>query len=134
MSVGASNVIYENYTASTVSVSTWAVNYPASKFGALQYAASAAQMRTFVASAKAKNIGYVFVTDDVLNNPWDKLPAYLAEEAALLAGNVAVSTATQTAIPSATPTITATIQPSFTPSSTATLAETSTLPSPATWT
>ena len=135
MSVANTNVIYENDPSSALSVPAWAVNYPASKFGALQYAASAAQMRTFVASAKAKNIGYVFITDDVLNNPWDKLPAYLAEEAALLAGNVAVSTATQTAIlPNATPTITATIQPSFTPSATATLAATSTLASTATWT
>jgi hypothetical protein len=152
MSVADTNMIYENDPSSPLSISTWAVNYPASKFGALQYAASAAQMRTFVASAKAQNIGYVFVTDDVLNNPWDKLPAYLAEEAALLAGNTTPPTPTATStiqatntiaptlkptnttLPSATSTLTATTQPSFTPSSTPTLVATSTLTSTATWT
>jgi hypothetical protein len=91
MPAANTNVIYENDPSNILSVSPWASNYPASKFGALQYAASAAQMRTFVANVKAKNIGYVFVTDDVLNNPWDKLPAYLAEEAALLAGGSTVT-------------------------------------------
>ncbi len=109
MSVAATNVIYENDPPSPLSVPTWAVNYPASKFGALQYAANAAQMRMFVASAKAQNIGYVFVTDDVLNNPWDKLPAYLAEEATLLAGNATVSTPTKTSTP-ITSTATSTVQ------------------------
>ena len=32
-------------------------------------------MRQVCASSKAKNAGYMYVTPDVLPNPWDTLPA-----------------------------------------------------------
>jgi hypothetical protein len=110
MNVADTTCIYENDPSQAIPFPSWAANYPASKFCALQYASSVAQMRTFVADAKSKNVGYVYVTDDVLTNPWDGLPPYLAEEAALLAGNVTS--------PTNTPSLT--VQPSQTPSRTPT--------------
>ncbi|MFN8383986.1 MAG: spherulation-specific family 4 protein [Anaerolineales bacterium] len=127
-SIGNVNVIYENDPSAALSVSSWVANYPASRFAALQYAASAAQMTNFVANAKQQNIGHIFVTDDVLPNPWNDLPTYLAEEAALLAnGSVTptpTSTVTATAIPSATFTRTPTITATFTKTSTPTVTRT----------
>ena len=87
IAVANTNVIYESDPSNLLSLPSWAANYPASEFGVLQYAADVDQMRTLVADIKTKNIGYVFVTSDVLPNPWDTLPSYLAEEAALLASS-----------------------------------------------
>lgn len=115
-------VIYENIPMQALSVSTWVANYPASKFAALQYNASVEQMRDFVTLAQANNIGYIYVTNDVAPNPWDVLPPYLAEEAALLAGQPIPSTLTPTLLPA-----TETITPSFTPSLTPTFTATSTV-------
>jgi len=122
-------VIYENIPAQSLSVAGWIANYPASKFAALQYEASVAQMRDFVALAKANNIGYIYVTDDLAPNPWDALASYLAEEAALLAGGPIPPTPTPTSLPvtqSITPTFTPTVTSSVTPTYTATGTPTST--------
>jgi hypothetical protein len=37
-------------------------------------------MRLHIDRAVARNIGYVYVTDDVLNNPWNTLPTYWTDE------------------------------------------------------
>lgn len=100
--ISDSIVVYENTPSASLAVPTWSGNYPSSQFGALQYAASVDQMRAFVANAKAKNVGYVFITSDILPNPWDTLPSYLAEEAALLAGGVAQPTNTASPLPNIT--------------------------------
>lgn len=97
-SVANTNVIYENDPSIALTTPAWAANYPASKFAVLQYAASIEQMRSLVALAKSQNIGYIYVTNDIKPNPWNDLPSYLAEEAALLANG--------TVPPSPTPTIT----------------------------
>ena len=33
-------------------------------------------MPVFLARAAANNVGWIYVTDDTLNNPWDTLPGY----------------------------------------------------------
>ncbi|MFN8435836.1 MAG: spherulation-specific family 4 protein, partial [Anaerolineales bacterium] len=90
-SISNSIVIYESVVPKTLSVSAWIMNYSSSKFAALQYGANAEQMRNFVAQAKINNVGYIYVTNDIEPNPWDELPPYLAEEAALLWGQSVIS-------------------------------------------
>lgn len=109
--ISDSIVIYENTSTVNLSTPAWNTGYPASKFSALQYSANIDQMRAFVANAKTQNIGYIYVTDDIAPNPWDALPAYLAEEAALLAGsspNPVTSTPTPTITQTAAPSLTST--------------------------
>jgi hypothetical protein len=101
--VSDSIVIYENIPSHILSVSLWAADYPSSKFAALQFGSSVQQMRDFVAFAKANNIGYIYVTNDIPPNPWNKLPPYLAEEAALLAGGPIPPTPSPIFTPSFTP-------------------------------
>ena len=56
-------------------------NYPASRFAALVYAeADAAVMRGHIMNAVQRGIGFVYITDDTLPNPWDTLPAYWEDE------------------------------------------------------
>jgi hypothetical protein len=54
----------------------WTANYPASKFYVLPYNSSVGNMTAFVARAAANNVGWIYVTDDTLPNPWDTLPGY----------------------------------------------------------
>ena len=61
----------------------WAMRKVASQFSHLVYATSGVSaMRQVCSSSKSRNGGYMFVTDDVLPNPWDTLPAapYWASE------------------------------------------------------
>ena len=116
MPIGDTTCIYETSPSSTLVMPSWGWNYPASKFCALQFGASISQMRSFVATARANNIGYIYVTDRA-SNFWRYLPPYLAEEAALLVGGVVVPTSTPTLIP---PSVTLTATPSITPSRTPT--------------
>jgi Spherulation-specific family 4 len=44
-----------------------------------------AGMLAALAEARARNAGYVYITDDVLDNPWDRLPSYWNAELAALA-------------------------------------------------
>jgi hypothetical protein len=63
----------------------WVTNYPANRFAHLPYAvASAVTMTNYIQLARARNAGFIFVTDDVLPNPWDTLPAYWEKEVSLL--------------------------------------------------
>ena len=120
MPIGDTTCIYETSPSSTLVMPSWGWNYPASKFCALQFGASISQMRSFVATARANNVGYIYVTDRT-SNFWRYLPPYLAEEAALLVSGEVVPTSTPTTVPpSATPTNTPTATPSVTPSRTPT--------------
>jgi len=63
----------------------WVTNYPANRFAHLPYAvASSATMTNYIQLARARHAGFIFVTDDVLPNPWDTLPAYWENEVSLL--------------------------------------------------
>jgi len=59
----------------TWSPSGWESKYPASRFWHLVYGANEAQMQRAIALSKQRNAGWVYVTNDVLVNPWDTLPA-----------------------------------------------------------
>ena len=60
----------------------WSQNQANGKqFWHLIYAAkSQTDMENAVKLSKQRNAGYVYVTDDVLDNPWDTLPAYFNDE------------------------------------------------------
>jgi hypothetical protein len=59
----------------------WEKNYP----GKLWHAVPEADMPTVVALARARGAGYLYVTPDLLPNPWDTLSPYAAALAAELA-------------------------------------------------
>lgn len=54
--------------------SGWESTYPANRFWHLVIAATQAQMPNAIALAKQRNAGWIYVTPDVLDNPWDTLP------------------------------------------------------------
>lgn len=57
--------------------SSWNLNYDSSSFVHLVHdQASAAGMMADVDRARGFNAGAIYVTNDVLNNPWDTLPSY----------------------------------------------------------
>lgn len=61
----------------------WAARYPADKFYGLAYGIKKpAEMRKSIKAATEQHLGYLFVTNDVLENPWDTLPPYWQEEVA----------------------------------------------------
>ena len=61
----------------------WTQTGPAIAFSHLCYAvAAAATMTNYVQLALSRNAGYIYVTDDSGNNPWDRLPAYWEAEVA----------------------------------------------------
>ena len=59
----------------------WAKKYPAERFYGLAFQVpTAAGLRTSLRAAVQKHLGYVYVTDDKLPNPWDTLPVYWEAE------------------------------------------------------
>jgi hypothetical protein len=59
----------------------WAARYQPGQFAALRHGvADSARMKRIVGAVVEKRIGYVYVTDDVMPNPWDQLPAYWEDE------------------------------------------------------
>ena len=75
-----SNVGYPQYLPDP-----WTQSKPATAFSHLCYAVSAADtMTNYVQMAVARNVGYVYLTDDAGSNPWDTLPSYWWSEIALV--------------------------------------------------
>ena len=59
--------------------------FPPRQVAALLYGVKTAkQMRQAAQDAAKKGIGYLFITDDALPNPWDTLPPYWDEEVAAI--------------------------------------------------
>ncbi len=59
----------------------WVNEYASSKFTHLVYATSGStKLSDAITKSKSRNAGYVFVTDDVLPNPWDTLPTLWSSE------------------------------------------------------
>ena len=54
--------------------SAWVAKYPAKRFWQLVYATPQGNIAQAVAMSKNRNAGWVYVTPDVLANPWDTLP------------------------------------------------------------
>ncbi len=64
----------------------WTAAQDATRFAHLVYdVADADAMRTIIDTARAHNVGHVYVTDDRGDNPWDTLPTYWAAETAYAA-------------------------------------------------
>lgn len=84
ITLGDTTVIFEGSynTYKTWSVPSWVFNYPASKFTHLVYATSSSKYMkdAILTKSKNRNAGYVYVTNDVLPNPWDTLPSYWSTE------------------------------------------------------
>jgi hypothetical protein len=54
----------------------WVKNRPPAKFSNLVYANTSGSRQATCAKSRSNNAGWIFVTDDVLPNPWDRLPTY----------------------------------------------------------
>lgn len=65
---------------SSYSPPSWRDDFPAERFGHIVYDASASQMADIMSLAIKRKAGYVYVTDDVLNNPYDMIPSYWTEQ------------------------------------------------------
>lgn len=71
---------YDAYTPDA-----WTAGYTADHFAHLLYNVnSEADMLASVALASSRNIGYLYVTNDSLSNPWDTLPSYWNAEIAAI--------------------------------------------------
>ena len=76
-------IIYENAgLPSTTSISGWHTDYDKKSFSLLSYAVSALDRSFF--SGGSDYVGYMYITNDNLPNPWDALPSYFADLVASL--------------------------------------------------
>ncbi len=62
---------------------TWEANYPG-KLWHCVHTCSAADVASVVALANSRKAGLVYVTDDLMPNPYDRLPVYFDTLAGLL--------------------------------------------------
>jgi hypothetical protein len=78
--------IFENGTGYTnFAPAAWTQRYPTHHFATLLYAvADADAMQTNLNLAAAKRAGYIYITDDTLSNPWNRLPTYWSAEVAAI--------------------------------------------------
>jgi hypothetical protein len=76
--IADSHMVWENaYSAySSFSMPSWVRNYPASKFCHVVHTTPSSKMTNAVSLAQQRNVGYLFVTDDVMANPYDVMPTY----------------------------------------------------------
>jgi Spherulation-specific family 4 len=89
LAVADTIVTFENGTGSYAGAATqpWMSTAAPNRQANLLYnVGSEATMRDLVKQAAQRNVGYLYITNDVLPNPWDQLPSYwLAEVAAISA-------------------------------------------------
>ena len=81
-------VIKEDYISmsSSFNIPKWLCSIDASSICLIYHSASnSTQMLAAVKRGKQLNAGFMYITDDVLNNPYDRLPAYYKQEVAALA-------------------------------------------------
>ncbi|GAA3677946.1 hypothetical protein GCM10022224_047520 [Nonomuraea antimicrobica] len=68
--------------------SAWEADYDPKRIWHLVYdVPDATALATVMNLSKANNAGYVYVTNDVLANPWDTLPSYLSQEVTAAKGS-----------------------------------------------
>lgn len=65
---------YADYVTATIP--SWAASYPDYRFSHLVYSTSAADLPNALALASSRNVGWVYVTDAGLPNPYNVLPSY----------------------------------------------------------
>jgi hypothetical protein len=64
----------------------WTSAYPSGRFSNIVYdVPDVATMWSCLSLAVSRNVGYVYFTDDTLNNPYDRLPTYWDTEVAAVA-------------------------------------------------
>jgi Spherulation-specific family 4 len=69
----------------SVETADWMRGQPPDKFFYIIHSVpSAAQMRRILTKAQERNVGYCYITDDVLDNPFDKPPTYWNDECSLV--------------------------------------------------
>lgn len=66
--------------------SGWESKYPTDRFWHLIYSADQTEMASAISLSKQRHAGWVYVTPDQLNNPWDTLPSdpYWSDELTLI--------------------------------------------------
>jgi hypothetical protein len=65
----------------TTDLANWMKGQPPGKFAYIIFGVTtAAKMRRILAKAQERNVGFIFVTNDTLPNPFDSLPAYWVDE------------------------------------------------------
>jgi hypothetical protein len=78
-------VIYENSgTPSLTYLGGWHSNHDKSNFSIISYDVNSLD-ESFVGNA-TQSVGYMYITDDDLPNPYDSLPDYLADLLTIIAG------------------------------------------------
>lgn len=81
-------MVFENVGANYPAYvpSAWNANYDDEKFVHLVHTeASSTNMQAYLNLAVGRNTRGIYVTDDVMNNPWDTLPSYWEAEVAAVA-------------------------------------------------
>ena len=70
--------IYENAgLPSTAALGGWHASHDKRNFGIIPYAVPS-MSRTFIAAAK-KYVGYIYLQNDTMPNPWDTVPPFLKD-------------------------------------------------------
>lgn len=57
----------------------WYSKYSRENFYVLLYNCSTGSWTTRIDQVKNKNVGWVYITNDILDNPWDTLPPYFGD-------------------------------------------------------
>ena len=110
--------VYPNYAK--VIFPSWIFKYPSTKFVHLVHSTPSENLAAAIAKSKQNNAGYIYVTDDVMSNPWDKMPSYWSTEVSLKCPGTVVPTSIPTSVPTATPTVRPTSTPTSIPTPTMT--------------
>ena len=74
--VGTVNTIIVYESSGTAALPSWYTSYARDNFGVLPYNVPSLDT-AYVTSAKQK-VGYIYLTDDNLPNPWDTLSSYFS--------------------------------------------------------
>ena len=76
-------IIYERAGVPNIfSFDEWISKYPEDNFSVLSY--DVPTLDTDYVVEATNHVGYLYLTNDVLNNPWDSLPTYLKDMALAL--------------------------------------------------
>jgi len=87
-------MIYENPGLPSISaLEGWHTNYAKSNFSMIAFGISSLS-QSFITSA-SNYVGYIYITNDVLPNPYDSVPSYFGNEVAYLDTGSSTSTAPQ---------------------------------------
>jgi Spherulation-specific family 4 len=96
LTVADTIVTFERGTGSYAGASSepWMTTAAPNRQAHLHYGVSSeAAMRDLLQQAVARNAGYVYISNDVLPNPWDQLPSYWLAEVAAVSSVPEVSSA-----------------------------------------